>query len=75
VLKCLQKDRALRYATANGLAMDIERYLAHEPIVARPPGSLYRISKMIRRNPVVTSLGLLLGLGVIAAVVAARSRA
>src|SRR5207253_2496803 len=38
VLKCLEKDRARRYETANGLARDIERHLNHEPITARPIG-------------------------------------
>jgi WD40 repeat protein/serine/threonine protein kinase len=60
VLKCLQKDRALRYATANGLAMDIERHLKHEPVVARPPTLIYRVGKFTRRNPVAVSLAVLL---------------
>ena len=71
VLKCLQKDRSRRYPTANGLAMDIQRYLAHEPIVARPPSFSYRLSKLVRRNPVVTSLTALLVLALISAVVTA----
>src|SRR6185503_1053132 len=37
VMKALEKDRARRYETANGLAMDVQRYLADEPVVARPP--------------------------------------
>jgi serine/threonine protein kinase len=37
VMKCLEKDRTRRYDTANGLAMDIQRHLANEPITARPP--------------------------------------
>ena len=49
-MKCLEKDRARRYETANGLAMDVQRFLAHEPIVARPPSKLYRVQKLIRRN-------------------------
>src|SRR5262249_20916167 len=36
VMKCLEKDRARRYETANGLARDIERHLHHEPVVASP---------------------------------------
>ncbi|MGH7972834.1 MAG: serine/threonine protein kinase, partial [Limisphaerales bacterium] len=71
VLKCLQKDRARRYPTANGLAMDIQRYLSHEPIVARPPSLSYRLSKLVRRNPVVTSLTALLILALVSAVVTA----
>ena len=35
VMKCLEKDRAGRYDTVNGLAMDLNRYLANEPLVAR----------------------------------------
>jgi tetratricopeptide (TPR) repeat protein len=50
VMKCLEKDRARRYDTANGLAMDIQRHLNNEPIVARPPSAAYRFQKMVRRN-------------------------
>jgi len=53
VMKCLEKDRAHRYDTANGLATDLQRYLADEPVVARPPGRLYRFRKLVRRNKVV----------------------
>ena len=49
-MKCLEKDRARRYDTANGLAMDIQRHLANEPVVARPPSAAYRFQKMVRRN-------------------------
>ena len=50
VMKCLEKDRTRRYETANGLAMDIQRHLSNEPIVARPQSAGYRVQKMIRRN-------------------------
>jgi serine/threonine protein kinase/tetratricopeptide (TPR) repeat protein len=50
VMMALEKDRARRYETANGLAMDVRRYLADEPILARPPSKLYRLQKMARRN-------------------------
>src|SRR3989440_4974312 len=36
VMKCLEKDRTRRYETANGLAMDLQRHLENEPVVARP---------------------------------------
>jgi serine/threonine protein kinase len=36
VMKALEKDRARRYATANGLVMDIQRYLLGEVVLARP---------------------------------------
>ncbi len=50
VLKALEKDRRRRYETANGLAVDIQRYLGNEPVVARPPSRLYRFQKLVRRN-------------------------
>ncbi|HYG21621.1 MAG TPA: protein kinase [Verrucomicrobiae bacterium] len=53
VMKALEKDRSRRYETANGLAMDIQRYLQHEPVAARPPSRLYRFQKLVRRNKVV----------------------
>jgi serine/threonine protein kinase/tetratricopeptide (TPR) repeat protein len=53
VMKSLEKDRTRRYETANGLAMDIQRYLTNEPIVARPPSTIYRFQKLVRRNRTV----------------------
>ena len=50
VMKCLEKDRARRYDTANGLANDVQRHLKCEPVVARPPSRLYRFQKLARRN-------------------------
>ena len=55
VMKCLEKDRARRYETANGLAMDVQRHLQSEPVVARPPSQLYRFVKLVRRNKAVFS--------------------
>ncbi|HWA29309.1 MAG TPA: protein kinase [Lacunisphaera sp.] len=52
VMKCLEKDRTRRYETANGLAMDLDRYLAHEPVLARPPSAVYRTRKFVRRHRV-----------------------
>jgi eukaryotic-like serine/threonine-protein kinase len=53
VLKCLEKDRTRRYATAHALAMDVERYLDEEAVLARPPSQLYRLHKLVRRNRMV----------------------
>ncbi len=50
VMKALEKDRSRRYETANSLASDLQRYLADEPVVARPPSKLYRFQKLARRN-------------------------
>jgi serine/threonine protein kinase len=57
VMKCLEKDRTRRYATANGLALDIRRYLQHEPVLARPPSTVYCLRKAIRRNELVFASG------------------
>ena len=70
VMKCLEKDRARRYATAYGLALDLERHLNHEPILARPPTALYRLRKLVRRNRLLfaaagaVGLALVIGAGV-----------
>ena len=50
VMKALEKDRTRRYETANGLAMDIQRHLNNEPVVARPPSRLYEFQKTVRRH-------------------------
>jgi WD40 repeat protein/serine/threonine protein kinase len=57
VMKCLEKDRTRRYDTANGLAMDIQRHLANEPVVARPPSAAYRFQKAWQRNKLVFTAG------------------
>jgi serine/threonine protein kinase len=69
VMRTLEKDRTRRYQTANGLAMDVQRYLDSEPITARPPSQLYRFQKLVRRNKIVFGavvavvVALLIGLG------------
>ncbi|MBK8594072.1 MAG: serine/threonine protein kinase [Holophagales bacterium] len=50
VMRALEKDRQQRYPTANALAMDIQRYLGGEPVVAAPPGAAYRLQKFVRRH-------------------------
>ncbi|MEA3133666.1 MAG: eukaryotic-like serine/threonine-protein kinase [Gammaproteobacteria bacterium] len=57
VLKCLEKDRTRRYATASGLAEDIERCLKEETVLARPPSQLYRLQKLVRRHRMVFLFG------------------
>jgi serine/threonine protein kinase/WD40 repeat protein len=52
VMKCLEKDRARRYATSNDLAADLKRYLNSEPVIARPPSRLYEFRKTVRRHKV-----------------------
>jgi len=50
-LKCLEKDPARRYASALDLAEDLERWLKHEPIRARPSTTSERLRKWVRRRP------------------------
>jgi serine/threonine protein kinase/tetratricopeptide (TPR) repeat protein len=50
VLKCLEKDRTRRYETANGLAADVQRYLANEPVAAGPASRWYKARKFVRRH-------------------------
>ncbi len=71
-LKCLQKERPRRYASAAEFADDLQRYLSNTPILARPIGPLGRMRRWRRRNPLaaawlavaVLSIAALLGVGV-----------
>ena len=70
-LKCLEKEPTKRYQTAEALAEDVERWLRHEPVLARPTGLLGRGYKFVRRNPAATllvlfSLALVTAIGVMA---------
>ncbi len=49
-MRALEKDRARRYETANAFAMDVQRYLADEPVEAGPPSASYRLRKFARRH-------------------------
>ncbi len=70
VMKALEKDPARRYATANGFAMDVQRYLGSEVVMARPPSAFYKYRKLVARNKLLFgALGLIIllliaGLGV-----------
>ena len=50
VMKAMDKDRERRYETPNALAADLERHLAHEPVLARPPSARYRAGRFVRRH-------------------------
>src|SRR5213079_3401702 len=70
VMKCLEKDRARRYETANGLAADLKRHMNNEPVIARPPSAAYRIQRAIHGHRLIVaaatavSLALLIGVAV-----------
>ncbi len=52
ILKAMEKDRTRRYDTANGLALELERHLRHEPVLARGPSTGYRVGKFVKRHRV-----------------------
>ncbi len=53
VMKCLEKEPERRYDSARALADDLERYLDAEPVLARPAGFSYRLTKKIRKNKAI----------------------
>ena len=57
IMKAIEKDPSRRYDTANGLARDLQRFLNHEPVIARPPGRFYVLGKLVRRNRVAFAAG------------------
>lgn len=64
-LRCLAKEPADRYATAAELAADLRRFLAGEPIVARPPGLIARWARRAHRHPAITGLAAALMIAVV----------
>jgi tetratricopeptide (TPR) repeat protein len=50
VMKALEKDRNRRYASANDLARDLQRYLADEPVEAGPVSARYRLRKYAQKH-------------------------
>jgi non-specific serine/threonine protein kinase/serine/threonine-protein kinase len=66
VMKAMAPERTRRYETANALAMDLQRYLHNEPVLARPPSTRYRMEKFLRRH----RLGVLAAASVLAVVLA-----
>jgi serine/threonine protein kinase len=50
VMKALEKDRTRRYETASGMARDLERHLAGDPVAAGPPSRAYRLRKLLRKR-------------------------
>ncbi|WP_224240590.1 serine/threonine-protein kinase [Hyalangium gracile] len=56
VLKCLEKDRSARYDSARALIEDLDRFLAGEPVQARPTGLWYLLRKKARKHRLVVSV-------------------
>jgi serine/threonine protein kinase len=62
-VKAMAKSPARRYPSAGELASDLRRYLANEPIRARPMGRIERLGRWFLRNPLAASLFLAVSLG------------
>src|SRR5262249_18395846 len=69
VMKALEKDRNRRYETANGFAMDVQRFLADEAVLACPPSVGYRLRKFVRRNKATLATAALVFIALMAALV------
>jgi len=67
-MRALEKDRTRRYGSPSELAADVERFLAHEPVVAGPPSSLYRLRKFVRRHRLGVAAALIVLLALVAGV-------
>jgi len=50
IMKALEKHRDRRYQSASELAEELERVIAHEPVLAGPPSARYRMAKFVRRH-------------------------
>ncbi|MBL8892457.1 MAG: protein kinase [Planctomycetaceae bacterium] len=69
VMKALEKNRNRRYETANGLSLDIQRYLAGEAVLAAPPSGIYRLRKFVRKHRVPVVAASLLALSLIGGII------
>ncbi|HVU16653.1 MAG TPA: serine/threonine-protein kinase [Candidatus Didemnitutus sp.] len=75
VMKALEKNRARRYDTATGFALDIQRHLQNEPVSARPPTFGYRVGRMLRRHRVAVTTIAAVALALIAGTVVSTVQA
>jgi len=73
VLKAMDKNRSRRYQTVNSLARDVQRFLEHQPVAARPPGRFYLLGKFIRRNRLAVGAGITLATSLVAGLVISTS--
>jgi serine/threonine protein kinase/tetratricopeptide (TPR) repeat protein len=65
IIKSMEKDRTRRYESASGLAADIGRFLADEPVLATPPSASYRLRKFVRRNRGPVAAGVVVALALV----------
>ena len=67
-LKCLEKEPARRYGSAEALAEDLDRWLNQEPILARPIGTPERVIKWAKRRPAIAAMAAAVALATVAGV-------
>lgn len=65
VMKAMEKERDRRYQTASDLAMELQRYLDNQPVLARGPSRRYWVKKFVRRHRVAVGLGSTFGVLVV----------
>jgi len=75
VIKCLEKDRSRRYASTTELVADIERHLEAKPVTARPPSTIYRTRKLLKRHGGAIAAGSLLFLTLITGIALSTTQA
>jgi len=63
ILKAIEKQKDERYVSVESLALDLQRFLNHEPISARPPSAWATLVHWVARHPALTTLALCLVLG------------
>lgn len=49
-MRAMEKDRSRRYQSASECALDVERYLRDEPVIAGPPSTAYKLAKLVKRH-------------------------
>jgi eukaryotic-like serine/threonine-protein kinase len=67
-LRALEKDRTHRYQSPSELAADITRHLKHEPVLAGPPSTVYRVRKFIRRHRIGAAAAAVVALALVAGI-------
>jgi len=65
ILRAIERDRSRRYSTALEVAADLERYLSNQPVLARPPSTLYLLRKFVKRNRTEVVAGLVVVLALV----------
>ena len=65
VSRAMEKERDRRYETVNAMALDLQRFLKHEPVRARGASTAYTVRKFVRRNRLGVAFGATVALGLV----------